>query len=129
MIITVGGQPIAGTIGLHIGRVYYSLQIVHDERYSRCSPGTLLEFYEMTALLESRLVDRYEFLGGALQNKLRWTSDAVATTCVRARQSDLRTRLLDTYEYRAKPFAKRWLNRFGLFHFTPQTRAAAGGPK
>ena len=114
LILAVGGRPIAGTLAIVFDGIYCSLQIVHDEAYARYSPGTLLEYYEMNALLESGAVRRYEFLGGALTNKLRWTSDATATACVRARKADLRTRLLDAYEFLAKPLAKRVLRRARL---------------
>src|SRR5690606_16032282 len=64
MILRLGGQPIAGTFAIAFDGVYCSLQIAHDERYAACSPGTLLEYYELEALLESGAFRRYEFLGG-----------------------------------------------------------------
>jgi CelD/BcsL family acetyltransferase involved in cellulose biosynthesis len=115
LILDVGGQPIAGTIAIVFHGIYCSLQIVHDEAYARFSPGTLLEYHELDGLLSSRSAQRYEFLGGALTNKLRWTSDSVATTCVRARAVEARTQLLDLYEFHAKPVAKRVLRRVGIF--------------
>jgi CelD/BcsL family acetyltransferase involved in cellulose biosynthesis len=128
MILAVGGRPIAGTIAIVFDGIYCSLQIVHDEAYARFSPGTLLEFHELDGLLRSRSAQRYEFLGGALTNKLRWTSDSVATTCVRARATEARTQLLDLYEFGAKPVAKRVLRRVGIFKPLGPTRPGESRP-
>jgi len=115
MVLRVGDLPIAATLAIAFDGIYCSLQIVHDEEYARFSPGTLLEFHELQELLRLRSVQRYEFLGGALANKSRWTADAVATACVGARTADARMRLLDLYEFAAKPWVKRLLRRAGLY--------------
>jgi hypothetical protein len=72
-MLTVNGKAIAGTFGLAYDGVYYSLQIAHDRELSRCSPGTYLEALEMEECF-SRGYREYEFLGGFLNNKSRWTS-------------------------------------------------------
>jgi CelD/BcsL family acetyltransferase involved in cellulose biosynthesis len=128
MILKIDGRPIAGTMAIVFDGVYCSLQIVHDESYARFSPGTLLERYELEALLRERSVRRYELLGGALTNKLRWTSTVTATVCVRARAADARTRLLDLYEWRAKPAVKRCLRRLGLYPPVGSTASGRGAP-
>jgi CelD/BcsL family acetyltransferase involved in cellulose biosynthesis len=128
LMLAVGDKPIAGTIAISFDGIYCSLQIVHDEAYARYSPGTLLEFHELDGLLRSRSAQRYEFLGGALTNKLRWTSDSIATTCVRARAAEARTQLLDLYEFCAKPAAKRVLRRVGIFKPLPPSRPGESRP-
>lgn len=123
MVLKSANRAIAATMAISFERTYCSLQIVHDEKYSPFSPGTLLELAEMEDLLETGSARRYEFLGGALTNKLRWTDTMVSTRYVRARRRELRTRLLDLYEFRAKPVAKQVLRRMGVFK--PQRQPAA----
>ena len=71
-ILSVGGRPIAGTFGLSHDGVFYSLQIAHDAEFSRCSPGTYLEALELEQCFREGF-RAYEFLGGFLNNKSRWT--------------------------------------------------------
>jgi CelD/BcsL family acetyltransferase involved in cellulose biosynthesis len=110
LILTVAGRPVAATLALLFDGVYYSLQIVHDEAYARYSPGTLLEARELELLLRERDARRYEFMGGALSNKLRWTGDVVESVCVRLARPDPRMRAMELYE-RVKPVAKRAFKR------------------
>jgi CelD/BcsL family acetyltransferase involved in cellulose biosynthesis len=77
--LTVDGKPVAGTFGLVHDGVFYSLQIAHDSELSRCSPGTYLEALEMEQCFRDGLRE-YEFLGGFLNNKSRWTSTFRFTT-------------------------------------------------
>ncbi len=72
-ILTVGEKAIAGTFGLEFDGIFYSLQIAHDQAFSRASPGTYLEGLEMEECF-GRGYREYEFLGGFLNNKSRWTS-------------------------------------------------------
>lgn len=125
LVLKCGDRPIAATMAILFDHIYCSLQIFHDERYARFSPGTLLELHEMEDLLRSGSARRYEFLGGALTNKLRWTESAVSTRCLRVRKPEIRTRLLDLYEFRAKPIAKRILRRAGFFKPSPQRGTAS----
>ncbi|MDD9940620.1 MAG: GNAT family N-acetyltransferase [Myxococcales bacterium] len=120
MTLSVAGQPISATAGILYDRVYCSLQIAHDDSFGRFSPGTLLEYYEMDALLRDGGVDRYEFLGGAPNNKFRWTSHKLDSVYVHARKTDVRTLAHDAYKYRARPLAKDLLSRGGLS--IPQVR-------
>lgn len=110
LILTAEGNPVAATLAVVSDGVYYSLQIVHDEAHARCSPGTLLECRELELLFGDGGVRRYEFMGGALSNKLRWTEAAVETVCISVVQPDLRLRALELYEA-AKRTAKRALRR------------------
>jgi CelD/BcsL family acetyltransferase involved in cellulose biosynthesis len=77
--LSVGGRPIAGTFGLAHDGVFYSLQIAHDAEFSRSSPGTYLEALEMEQCFRDGFRE-YEFLGGFLNNKSRWTSTFRFTT-------------------------------------------------
>ena len=124
MTLRLDRKPIAATIGISLDGTYCALQIVHDRSFDRYSAGTLLEHAEMKALLESSEFVRYEFMGGALRNKLRWTSDVTETVCVAIAVADWRHRLLRLIEYRLKPLAKRMLTRLGLFKPHPATRQA-----
>ena len=72
-MLRVGGKPVAGTFGLAHDGVFYSLQIAHDAEFSRSSPGTYLEALEMEQCYREGFRE-YEFLGGFLSNKSRWTS-------------------------------------------------------
>jgi CelD/BcsL family acetyltransferase involved in cellulose biosynthesis len=78
-ILSVGGRPVAGTFGLSYDGVFYSLQIAHDAEFSRSSPGTYLEALEMEQCFREGFRE-YEFLGGFLNNKSRWTSTFRFTT-------------------------------------------------
>lgn len=78
-ILSVGGRPVAGTFGLSHDGVFYSLQIAHDAELSRSSPGTYLEALEMEQCFREGFRE-YEFLGGFLNNKSRWTSTYRFTT-------------------------------------------------
>ncbi len=72
--LSAGGQPVASTFGLLFNRSFFSLQIVHDDAFSKASPGTYLESLELKECFEVGLQE-YDFLGGFLNNKSRWTDD------------------------------------------------------
>lgn len=74
----VGEQPVANTFGLLHDGSFFSLQIVHDEAFSKASPGTYLEALELEECFAQQLKD-YDFLGGFLTNKSRWTDDFLET--------------------------------------------------
>ena len=78
-MLSVDGRPVAGTFGLAHDGVFYSLQIAHDAAFSRSSPGTYLEALEMEQCFRDGFRE-YEFLGGFLSNKSRWTSTFRYTT-------------------------------------------------
>jgi CelD/BcsL family acetyltransferase involved in cellulose biosynthesis len=81
-MMTVDGRAIAGTFGIVFDGVYYSLQIAHDREADRCSPGTYLEALEIQECFDLGYRE-YEFLGGFLNNKSRWTSTHRHTTQLR----------------------------------------------
>jgi CelD/BcsL family acetyltransferase involved in cellulose biosynthesis len=110
-MLTVDGKPIAGTFGLEYDRIYYSLQIVHDREFSRCSPGTYLEALEMEECF-GRGYREYEFLGGFLNNKSRWTRSSRATTQLHVYQPKPRFMALYVLLFRIKPLVKELVRPF-----------------
>jgi CelD/BcsL family acetyltransferase involved in cellulose biosynthesis len=107
-ILYCNEQPIAGTIAFMDDDSYYSAEIAHDERFSVCSPGTLLEAAELSGLMNERRYVRYDFMGGALNNKSRWTDESHNTYRVLLMKPGLRTLATDTYYFRLKPLALRY---------------------
>jgi len=110
-MLTVNGKAIAGTFGLAYDGVYYSLQIAHDREFSRCSPGTYLEALEMEECF-SRGYREYEFLGGFLNNKCRWTSTSRYTTQLHVYQPTPFFRALYILLFRIKPLVKELVRPF-----------------
>lgn len=104
-ILTVEGSPVAGTFGLEFDGVFYSLQIVHDRQYSRASPGTYLEALEMEACF-ARGYREYEFLGGFLNNKSRWTSTVRPTSQLHVFRRTAFFTALFVVRFRLKPWLK-----------------------
>lgn len=111
--LRVGGQLVAATFGLVHDRRYYSLHIAHDAAYAAHSPGTLLEALELEECFDSG-IEEYEFLGGFLKNKVRWTDQMRDTVFVHLYQR--RPRLIAGYAFyfHLKPRLKRALDRLGL---------------
>jgi CelD/BcsL family acetyltransferase involved in cellulose biosynthesis len=108
--------PIAATLALHDETTYFSALIAHDEAYSACSPGTLLEAEELHALMDEGRFASYDFLGAALANKLRWTDASLSTMRVQLVRSTWRSTLVDLYYFRVKPTLKHWLRRHDAQH-------------
>ena len=77
------GRSIASTFGIGGLGEFHSLRIAHDRAFDRCSPGTILESYEIEELFSSEF-SRYEFIGSFLTNKLRWTSTVHRTRNIHA---------------------------------------------
>ncbi len=91
------GQPCAATLGFSSRGTYYSLQIAHDPRFDKYSPGTLLEAYEMKWFFANASLTRYELLGGEGTNKRRWASDATDTNVVLIRKPNLHFAAVNVY--------------------------------
>lgn len=106
-VLHCDSQPIAATFAFHEGVTYYSAQIAHDSAFSKCSPGTLLESIEMQDLLAEGRFRTYDFLGGALNNKLRWTDTAHVTQRVWFLRRSWRGALFQRYYFQVKPLIKR----------------------
>jgi len=111
--LRVDGRLVAATFGLVHDRRYYSLHIAHDAAYSGCSPGTLLEALELEECFGAGL-DEYEFLGGFLKNKVRWTEQMRDTVFVHLYPRSPRLLAAYVFYFLVKPRLKRWLGRVGL---------------
>ncbi|MGI9293320.1 MAG: GNAT family N-acetyltransferase [Pseudomonadales bacterium] len=114
LLLYLDDKPVTATISIQDETCYYSLQITHDDAYAHYSPGTVLESFELEALMTEAKFERYEFLGGALSNKLRWTESQVETERVLVHKKDSRTRLFDLWFFVLKPQVKALLLRFNI---------------
>jgi CelD/BcsL family acetyltransferase involved in cellulose biosynthesis len=103
--LTLGDRCVAATFGLEFDQTYYSLQIVHDREFDRCSPGTFLEAVEIEDCFVSGNRE-YEFLGGFLNNKSRWTDSYRQTTHLRVYRRSLVFGTLYFVLCRLKPWVK-----------------------
>ena len=112
-ILTLDKNPIAATFGLIHNNQFYSLHIVYDPAFRKYSPGTLLESMELEECIK-RGVREYDFLGGFLNNKLRWTKQYRETTELFVYRKDPRLRLVFFIYFVAKPGIKQFLERTGV---------------
>jgi CelD/BcsL family acetyltransferase involved in cellulose biosynthesis len=103
MALLLDGRPVAATLGFSREGVYYSLQIAHDEAYRSHSPGTLLEALELEWFHAEGQLRRYEFLGGEVFNKRRWTETAVATRQLFIRKPGWHIALKDLSRFHVQP--------------------------
>jgi CelD/BcsL family acetyltransferase involved in cellulose biosynthesis len=108
---TVDGRALAGTFGLVFDGVYYSLQIAHDREADRCSPGTHLEALEIQECFDLGYRE-YEFLGGFLNNKSRWTTTHRHTTHLRAFRRSPFFIALYLVSCRLKPWVKELIRPY-----------------
>ena len=116
-------RPVAATIAFQHLDTYFSTEIVHDAAFARCSPGTLLESFELERLMSrgAKRFQYYDFLGRFLSNKQRWTDLARATHRIYVFRPSPANWLLDLHYFRAKPAVKRlWRGVFGLSRVTAQ---------
>ncbi len=121
LTLRCGGQAVAATIAFTHLDTYFSAEIVHDARYARCSPGTLLEAFELEYLMNERRFRHYDFLGRFLNNKMRWTEQARVTHRIYVFRPTARCWLLDLHYFRVKPWIKRyWRAVFGPSRATRQ---------
>ncbi len=105
-VLSCNERPVAVTLALHEGSTYYSVHIAHDDAFSKCSPGTLLESIELEDLMKEKRFQIYDFLAGALRNKLRWTSTVQDTSRIWLLRRTLRSYLFSTYYFRIKLLIK-----------------------
>lgn len=77
--LTLNNIPIAATFGIGWRHSFYSLQICHDERFSKESPGFVLTAMELENMFEDGRFSIFDFLGGALHNKLSWSTNSDST--------------------------------------------------
>jgi len=121
LVLRAGDKPVAATIAFTHLDTYFSTEIVHDAAYAACSPGTLLESFELERVMNERQYANYDFLGRFLSNKQRWTDQARITHRIYIFRPSLTNWLLDLHYFRAKPAIKRmWRTLFGLSKSTAQ---------
>jgi CelD/BcsL family acetyltransferase involved in cellulose biosynthesis len=70
--LRVGGQRVAFTYALAVGRRLYLLKVGYDPGWASCSPQNTLCFLMLRALFESDCVE-LDFLGSDEEWKQRWT--------------------------------------------------------
>lgn len=111
--LRLDGRMVAATFGLTHRRTFYSLHIANDSGFAKFSPGTYLESLELEECFGADL-DEYDFLGGFLQNKQRWATQARRTIAVYLYQRQ--PRLMASYflYFVVKPPLKRLLSLFGV---------------
>ena len=107
LTLYAGEVPVAAAIAVTDGDTYYGAQIVHDQRYADCSPGTLLEALELEGLMDERRYRTYDFFGAALTNKRRWTGQARQTARLMVFNNTPRAWALGQYFLRVKPGLQR----------------------
>lgn len=110
-MLRVDDRDVAGTFGLVFDGVFYSLQIVHDHEFDRCSPGTYLESLEIEECF-ARGYREYELLGGFLSNKARWTSTYRYTTSLFVYRRTPAMALRHWATFKAKPRVKELIRPF-----------------
>jgi CelD/BcsL family acetyltransferase involved in cellulose biosynthesis len=123
-MLRVGDKLVAGTFGLLHDGIFYSLQIAHDRDFSRASPGTYLEGLEMEQCFAQGLRE-YEFLGGFLNNKSRWTSTFRYTTQVHVYRRTPFFLALHTLLFRIKPRVKELVRPYMRSWRKPEPAGAA----
>jgi hypothetical protein len=88
------------------GDTYYSTQIVHDDEFGACSPGTLLEAMEIEALMNEGRFATYDMMGSFLSNKLRFTESAMKSSHVLVLRRRVRTFAMDAFYFFIKPYLR-----------------------
>jgi CelD/BcsL family acetyltransferase involved in cellulose biosynthesis len=111
--LKVGERDVAATFGICFDAVFYSLMIVHDQSFDRCSPGTLLEALELEECFLQGLRE-YDMLGGYVNNKLRWTSSVRSTVHQHFVQRKPRAMAWYLLQFVLLPGIRRLLERAGL---------------
>lgn len=81
--LRIGGVPVAMQIALECGGRFWLLKIGHDEKYSRCSPGSLLTLHTI-GYAATRGLRSYEFLGNEEAWTKKWTDTSRTRVSVRA---------------------------------------------
>lgn len=118
---------IAATFGLEWQHEYYSLHVVHDQRYDACSPGVLLTAAELAACFEAGAIDSVDFLTGMPANKRGWATGEVISQDYRAVRASLRGQLFHAVWLRAKPRLRLALGRHGWLDRWTRLKAALRG--
>ena len=122
LVLRCGGAPVAATVAILDADTYYSTQIVHDEAFAACSPGTLLEAMEIEGLMNEGRFATYEMMGSFLSNKLRFTEMATKSSQALVLRRRVRTFAMDAFYFFIKPYLRPIL--LGLWRRLKPARAA-----
>ena len=128
LLLTLNKQPIAGTIALSHEGKYHSLHIAHDSAFNKFSPGTILESKELEQCFQNGY-EEYDFMGGFLNNKSRWTSSAHYSFQLQVFQRHWRLTIVYIAYYVIKPWFKRLIQRCGLYKVIEQIKYHLTGTK
>jgi CelD/BcsL family acetyltransferase involved in cellulose biosynthesis len=111
--LRLDGRMIAATFGITHRRRFYSLHIANDSEFAKHSAGTYLEALELEECFGAGL-DEYDFLGGFLKNKLRWSTEFRDTVAVHLYQrTPFQVAVFVAY-FKVKAPLKRLLARLGI---------------
>jgi hypothetical protein len=106
LVLRCGAVPVAATVAFLDGDTYYSAQIVHDEEFGACSPGTILEAMEIEGLMNEGRFATYDMMGSFLSNKMRFTETATRSSHVLVLRRRVRTFALDAFYFFIKPYLR-----------------------
>lgn len=106
--LTIDGDPIAFNLSLEARGRHYLLKIGHLEEFGRASPGTALTAWMLESCFE-RGMERYEFLGGPDQYKMRWADGCHDIQRIKAFSRRPAGRIANVTETRLRPIATRLL--------------------
>jgi CelD/BcsL family acetyltransferase involved in cellulose biosynthesis len=87
--LRIGGRAAAMQLAVETGDRFWLLKVGYDERFARCSPGSLL-LLETTRYATTRGLRSYEFLGDAESWTRPWTQEV--RPCVRVDAYPFETR-------------------------------------
>jgi hypothetical protein len=111
--LRIGGQMVAATFGLTHRRRFYSLHIANDAEFAKHSAGTYLEALELEECFGAGL-EEYDFLGGFLNNKMRWATQMRETVAVHLYQKRPLLVAIFIGYFLVKAPLKRLLARLGI---------------
>jgi CelD/BcsL family acetyltransferase involved in cellulose biosynthesis len=109
LVLRCGAVPVAATVAFLDGDTYYSAQIVHDEEFDACSPGTILEAMEIEGLMNEGRFTTYDMMGSFLSNKMRFTETATKSSHVLVLRRRVRTFAMDSFYFFIKPYLRPFL--------------------
>lgn len=108
--LSVGGRPVASTLGLCHDGVFYSLQVAHDAEAGGGSPGVWLEALELEQCFRDGFRE-YDFPGGYPSAESHWTSTFRATTRLHAYRRTPFFLALHTALFRVRPRIRKLMKR------------------
>lgn len=112
--LTVDGNDVAATLGLHLDGCLYALHIAHDRNWDSCSPGFVLTALELEAAFLRPDYRRVDYLGGFLSNKRGWAMQWEPSVALFAHEPSLTARALHLYQFGGKQLLKKALARAHL---------------